>query len=215
MGILDIGTDQRYWKLMYTSFPAGNPSSVSLYNDFLPTVAPRMKITGGDGSDRLFGFARHDEISGGAGGDIIIGYAGSWNGKDLTMSGDMEGDLLDGGDGGDWIQGSGGVDQLIGGGGNDIISGFDGDDVIRGDAGNDVLAGGSNTDTLSGGDGDDILLGDGYFTGSLALTVDNLPSLGVDLTASSAGYYTGYVSRNFTINNDAPNGGRPAFFELC
>jgi Ca2+-binding RTX toxin-like protein len=174
-----------------------------------------MKVTGGDGSDFLFGFAMHDEISGGAGGDVITGHMGVWNDKELTMSGAVAGDLLDGGDGGDWIWASEGADRIIGGGGNDLINSCEGEDIITGDAGNDVLAGGSDTDTLSGGDGDDMLLGDGYFTSSLWVNVYNLPSFGVDLTASAAGYYTGYVSRNFSIENDAPDSGRPAFFELC
>jgi Ca2+-binding RTX toxin-like protein len=132
---------------------------------------------------------------------------GSWNGKAVTMTGTPEGDLLDGGTGNDWLQGTGEIDQLIGGAGNDLLSGFNGDDIIRGDAGNDVLAGGSHADVLSGGDGDDILVGEGYFTTSVALTLDNLAQFVVSFTASAAGYYTGYVSSNFTIKKDAPNGG--------
>ena len=207
MGILDFGTNPAYWQLTYTSFPAGVTSATPFYSEYFPSVIPRLQITGGDSGDFLFGFAGHDEIAGGDGGDIIFGNLGYWNNKEITLPGDPAGDLLDGGSGGDWIQGTGEADQIIGGEGNDFLSGFDENDIIRGDAGNDVLAGGSHADTLSGGDGDDILLGEGYFTGSLALNFDNLALLGVDFTASEAGYYTGYVSRNFTINNNAPNGG--------
>ncbi|TKB23235.1 DUF2974 domain-containing protein [Desulfopila sp. IMCC35006] len=207
MGILDIGTNPANWQLTYTSFPAGATSATPFYSEYFTSAAPRLQVTGGDSGDFLFGFARHDEIAGGDGGDIIFGYMEYWNNKEITLTGELEGDLLDGGNGGDWIQGTGGADQIVGGEGIDFLSGFDGDDIIRGDAGNDVLAGGSHADTLSGGDGDDILLGEGYFTGSMALSLDNLSYLGVDFTASESGYYTGYVSRNFTINNNAPNGG--------
>lgn len=205
MSIVDIGTNPANWRLFYTSFPSSE--GVTLYSAAFPTVAPRMSVSGGAGDDFLFGFMQYDEIFGGEGNDILIGDLSSWNGKEFTMSGTLEGDMLDGGSGNDWIQGTGGSDQLIGGDGNDLISGFDEADSLRGDAGNDVLAGGSHDDTLIGGAGDDILLGEGYFTGSLSLTLDNLSTLGVTFTASSAGYYTGYTTTNFTINNDAPNGG--------
>jgi len=166
-----------------------------------------MQITGGLIGDFLFGFVRHDEISGGDGGDIIFGNLGSWNGKPVTMTGEMEGDSIDGGGGNDWLECAGESDQVIGGAGNDLLSGFNGDDILWGDADNDVLAGGSHADSLAGGNGDDILLGNGYITGSLALTLDNLASLGFDLTGPANGYYTGYATRNFTLHNDAPNGG--------
>ena len=206
MSIDDFGFDPANWELMYTSFPTLTPQE-PFYYETLPAVAPRMKITGGASGDFLFGFLQHDEISGGDGGDIINGNLTSYNDKPITMTGAMEGDLLDGGAGDDWISGSGGVDQIIGSEGNDFLTGLNGDDFLRGDAGNDVLAGGSHADTLTGGDGDDILAGDGYFTGSMLLSLDTLASLGVEMTASEAGYYTGYVTRNFGIHNDAPNGG--------
>lgn len=195
------------WDLYCTSFPNGATTNSPFFTNTVSGVAPRMKIIGGENGDYLFGLVRHDEIIGGGGGDIITGYLGFWNNSEVDLTGELEGDLLDGGGGGDWLQGTGGVDQIIGGEGNDFLSGFDEDDILRGDSGNDVLAGGSNDDTISGGDGDDILLGEGYFTRSNLLTLDNLSSLGVEFTLSASGYYTGYVSRNFTINNDAPDGG--------
>jgi len=205
MSIVDVGTDPANWQLAYTSFPT--TTGISLYSAAFPAVAPRISAIGGEGGDFLFGFIQHDEILGGAGNDIINGYLSSWNGKAFTLSGNLEGDLLDGGSGNDWIQASGGADQIIGGAGNDFLSGFDDDDSLRGDAGNDVLAGGAHADTLTGGDGDDILLGEGYITGSISLTLDNLSSLGVTFTASATGYYTGYTTINFALHNDAPNGG--------
>jgi len=205
MSIVDIGTDPANWQLAYTSFPT--TTGISLYSAAFPAVAPRISAIGGEGGDFLFGFIQHDEILGGAGNDIINGYLSFWNGKTFTLSGNLEGDLLDGGSGNDWMRGSGGADQIIGGDGNDFLSGFDDDDSLRGDAGNDVLAGGAHADTLTGGDGDDILLGEGYITGSISLTLDNLSSLGVTFTASATGYYTGYTTINFALHNDAPNGG--------
>jgi Ca2+-binding RTX toxin-like protein len=207
MGILDFGSDSKNWQLTYTAFPAGATSNTPFYKEDLSAVAPRMQITGGAGGDFLFGFVRHDEILGGDSGDIIIGDMSSYNGKSITMAGILEGDLLDGGAGNDWLQGSGEIDQLIGGEGIDLLQGFNGNDILSGDKDNDVLAGGSHADILIGGDGDDILLGEGYFSGTGTLTLDNLSTFGVDFTISAADYYTGYISRNFTIHNDAPNGG--------
>jgi Ca2+-binding RTX toxin-like protein len=198
---------QNALQLCYTSFPPGTTSATPFYDQVLTGSAPSLNITGGDSGDFLFGFARHDEITGGAGNDIIIGNMGYWNGKAVTLTGAPEGDLLDGGAGNDWLQGAGEIDQLFGGEDNDLLSGFNGNDILLGDAGSDVLAGGSHADILSGGDGDDILVGEGYFTTSFDISPDNLSTLGVVFTASASGYYTGYVSYNFTINHNAPDGG--------
>ena len=207
MGILDVGTDPANWQLVCTSFPSGVAEASPFYSFDLSSEAPRLEIDGGDGNDYLFGFASHDEIFGGSGSDIINGNLTTWNGKAVTLTGDVEGDRLDGGAGGDFISGSGGVDQIAGGDGNDFLTGLDGGDSLSGGAGNDVLAGGSNADTLTGGDGDDILVGEGDFTTFYDPTPDNFLSFGVDFTASEAGYYTGYTSNNFFIQSDDLNGG--------
>ena len=175
---------------------------------FLVDAIPSLSILGNGGNDDLWGLNRADNISGGSGNDIIVG-AWSWidsNGQAQYIPGPYQGDLLDGGAGIDLVSGSGGADVVIGGDDNDFLEGMDENDNIRGDAGSDVLAGGSHDDILLGGIGDDILVGDGYFTHGW-LSVNDLVQLGVDFTASAAGYYTGYVSRNFTIHNDAPNDG--------
>ena len=192
---------QWYW---YVNGDADTADRSTFFEDAIPSV----NITGGDGNDFLFGLNRMDNISGGKGNDIISG-AWSWydnNGQPQYLPGPYEGDLLDGGDGVDYVAGGGGADTVIGGDGNDFLEGGDANDSIRGDAGNDFLAGGSDADILSGGVDDDMLLGDGYMTYP-QMSVDNLSSLGIDFTSSSAGYYNGYTTRGFTPHNDAPNGG--------
>ena len=206
MSIFETGADQANWELQFTSFPDLNPNT-PFYQQPLTAVAPRLQVTGGDSGDYLFGFARHDEIAGGAGDDIIQGNITSWNNKLLTLSGNLEGDLLDGGSGNDWVGGSGGADQISGSDGDDLLSGYNDVDSISGDQGNDILVGGSHADVLTGGIGDDILSGDGYFTGSLNLTLDNLGSLSIQKTASSDGYYTAFTTTNYAIRHDAPNSG--------
>ena len=71
----------------------------------------------------------------------------------------------------------------------------------------------SHDDVLSGGDGDDILLGDGYFTTATDITLDTLPSFSFAFAGGeSGGYYSGYTTQNFTLHNDAPNGGDDILF---
>ena len=205
MSIFETGADQANWELQFTSFPDLNPNT-PFYQQPLTAVAPRLQVTGGDSGDYLFGFARHDEIAGGAGDDIIQGNIISWNNKLLILSGNLEGDLLDGGSGNDWVGGSGGADQISGGDGDDLLSGYNDVDSISGDQGNDILVGGSHADVLTGGIGDDILSGDGYFTHS-NLNLDNLGSLSIQKTASSDGYYTAFTTTNYAIRHDAPNSG--------
>lgn len=83
-----------------------------------------------------------------------------------SLTSDILGTAVSGGDGNDTVVGSEltdlivgefGNDELNGGGGDDIISGFDGDDLILGGSGNDILSGGSGENTIAGGDGTDQL----------------------------------------------------------
>lgn len=206
MAFIDVGSNPANWQLVCTSFPDDTAHS-PFFTYSLGSATPCLQVTGGTGGDFLFGLHQHDEIYGEEDGDVIIGNLTAWNGKSINLPGTIEGDLLDGGAGNDLISGSGGMDQLFGGDGNDFLSGLDADDSLLGGAGNDVLAGGAHADFLSGGAGDDILVGDGYLTGSGLVDLNNLSQLGVEFTASKAGYYTGYVTRNFGLQNDAPNGG--------
>ncbi|MBN1956655.1 MAG: cadherin-like domain-containing protein [Desulfuromonadales bacterium] len=207
MSIINLGSDQTNWELAYTSFPDGTSSNTPFFTTPLPAVAPHLSITGGGSGDFLFGFQSYDHIDGGSGSDVIMGYLGYWDGVDLTMTGPLEGDLIEGGSGNDWIQGSGGDDQLFGGANNDIIQGYDSEDYLSGDDGNDVLAGGAYDAILEGGDGDDALFGDGYYTGSGSVTTDNVDSFGLTFSYAAEGFAIDYSAINFNIYNDAPNPG--------
>jgi VCBS repeat-containing protein len=89
-------------------------------------------LTGGNGTDLIWGQKGNDSVGGGEGTDLLCGGAGN--------------DLLSGG---------GGNDSLDGAAGNDALSGGSGDDRLSGGAGNDVLTGGSGADRFSGGPGVD------------------------------------------------------------
>lgn len=85
------------------------------------------------------------------------------------ITGNFNGEYLDGGSGDDTIQGMGGADRIYGvygndeisgGTGGDTISGGDGDDVLYGDEGSDLLHGNGGNDFLRGGSFADWLWGD-------------------------------------------------------
>jgi Ca2+-binding RTX toxin-like protein len=85
------------------------------------------------------------------------------------ITGDLEGNFLDGRGGNDTIDGddnggsSGpfpdGYDSILGGDGNDSIIGDGGDDTINGEAGNDTINGGAGHDSLTGGNDADTIVG--------------------------------------------------------
>ena len=120
-------------------------------------------ITGGNGSDTLFGLDGFDFLSGGAGNDSLDGgtggdtiYGGS--GNDTGLGGDGA-DLLYGGSGNDSLTGGAGADLLWGEDGNDRLFGDEGGDTITGGVGNDTLFGGEGSDSLDGGTGNDSMEG--------------------------------------------------------
>ncbi len=80
-------------------------------------------------------------------------------GGDDTITGTLNGDILDGGDGDDLISGDRGEDSIRGGAGNDTLSGDLGDDQLFGGDGVDSLTGGVGDDILRGGNDDDRLNG--------------------------------------------------------
>ncbi|MFZ2982465.1 MAG: family 16 glycosylhydrolase, partial [Sphingobium sp.] len=86
-----------------------------------------------------------------------IVYIGSGS---VTLTGNQDDNVMQGGDGGATLSGSAGNDLLLGGLGNDWLSGGDGDDAAYGGAGSDTLRGNSGNDRLYGEDGDDLLKGD-------------------------------------------------------
>ncbi|MCA9200462.1 MAG: hypothetical protein KDA87_23145, partial [Planctomycetales bacterium] len=113
---------------------------------FFPFSSPfqSWSISGGAGSDILFGGFVDDIISGGAGSDWLFGLRGN--------------DLIHGDDGTDFLFGEFLVD----------IPFFSGDDCVYGDDGTDLIMGDNAIDTgniggkddLHGGKGVDIVLGD-------------------------------------------------------
>jgi Ca2+-binding RTX toxin-like protein len=88
-----------------------------------------VQITGGEGTDLLYGIER-------------ISFASN---NTLTADGNVI-SLLYGGDGNDVLSGSNYNDTLHGGNGNDYLDGRSGNDTITGGAGNDTLYGGLGYD---------------------------------------------------------------------
>lgn len=114
----------------------------------------RDTVSGGFGSDELYGDAGRDTLNGDEGDDYLYGG----NAKD-TLNGGKGADSLTGGSGDDTLNGQKGADNMYGNEGNDILNGGKGNDSLFGDAGNDFLDGGKGNDTLFGADGDDTLDG--------------------------------------------------------
>lgn len=116
----------------------------------------RVIVYGGEGADRVNAIhsAAPVTVYGEGDNDLINGGANN--------------DVLDGGAGFDRILGGLGHDQIFGGTendivdgreGNDLLVGGDGDDRVFGFTGNDVLIGGNGRDVLDGGGGEDLLIG--------------------------------------------------------
>ena len=99
------------------------------------------------------------------GGLDIIGKQTSSNlffvegdGDDI-ITGGLQFDRIEAGDGDDFVSGLDGDDQLFGEGGDDTLLGGEGDDLLIGGPGDDHLIGGEGNDILIGGPGVDILIG--------------------------------------------------------
>ena len=146
-------------------------------NDELQGNAGNDRLHGGAGDDKLFGQAGNDTLIGGDGNDIMLGFTPSNDSKQTLAAGEIDDDVLYGGNGTDQLWGGLGNDYLDGGADNDLVMGGDGDDnlfggsgddeingntgndFLVGDAGADKMFGGVGADRLWGGDGDDIMLG--------------------------------------------------------
>ncbi|MFP5365242.1 MAG: MopE-related protein, partial [Thermoleophilia bacterium] len=138
-------------------------------------------VTGGAGSDRLYGDQAANTIRGLDGDDLIAGGGGNdtldgdGGGADTVSYEDRaagEGVVvsLAGGGGGvpgeadsltgfERLVGGAGDDQLTGSGGHDVLVGLGGADVLAGAGGNDTLLGMEGPDVLHGGDGSDSIGG--------------------------------------------------------
>jgi Ca2+-binding RTX toxin-like protein len=95
------------------------------------------QLSGGSGTDLIFGLGGDDKLRGSSGADILCGGDGK--------------DQLDGGEEDDVLAGEAGDDQLKGGRGDDLLDGGAGNDQLLGDQGADTLTGGPGADMLNGG----------------------------------------------------------------
>ncbi|MBL4645737.1 MAG: hypothetical protein JKY99_04690 [Rhizobiales bacterium] len=144
-------------------------------------------LLGGSGDDLLLGGAGADALEGGLGVDrasyetatagLTIDLADESNNTgdalgdaytsiesirgsnfDDVMTGNADGNRIDGLDGDDLLSGGAGSDDLRGDAGNDKIYGGDGADHLYGGIGDDELHGEADADTLYGGAGGDRLI---------------------------------------------------------
>jgi Ca2+-binding RTX toxin-like protein len=90
-------------------------------------------------------------------------------GGDLTIYGNSNANLLNGGAGNDTIAGFGGDDTLMGNGGNDTINAGDGNDFVYGGVGDDFVIGGMGNDRIDTGAGVDTI---DYSAAGSALFID-------------------------------------------
>jgi glycerophosphoryl diester phosphodiesterase len=100
---------------------------------------PTTSVTGGAGSDTLFGSLRDEQFNAAEGNNIIYGGGGN--------------DLFVAGTGNDTAFGSIGNDRFFLDGGNNVIYASEGNNSVVAGAGNNVVYGGSGLDTITIGDG--------------------------------------------------------------
>ena len=136
---------------------------LQLQNVEFAAVLGNIQVTGGDGSQNVWGDGGTQYIVLGADDDTLHGgggddYVGSLTGSDV-LYGDAGNDTVSGGEDNDTLYGNTGTDLLHGGRGNDELHGGKDGDVLFGDLGNDVLLGELGADSLQGGVGDDWLNG--------------------------------------------------------
>lgn len=136
---------------------------IELQNVSFATILGNVRVTGGAGSQVVYGDSASQHIVLGADDDTIHGgggndYIGSEGGNDW-LYGDDGNDTVSGGIGHDHLFGGSGNDRLIGGSGNDRLYGDSGNDRLDGGAGRDRLEGGTGNDALYGRSGNDTLVG--------------------------------------------------------
>ncbi len=133
---------------------------------------------------------------------------------DDNLTGNVESNTIDGGDGNDTIDGGVGNDYLIGGLGNDSLIGGSGTDTLIGGSGTDTLSGGAGTDLLYGDSGADSLVGgDGFDT---LIGGDGADSLnggaGIDTVSYAASIFAVTVTVNATTGNTGGDAAGDALF---
>ncbi|MET0274268.1 MAG: Ig-like domain-containing protein, partial [Phenylobacterium sp.] len=161
-----------------------NGSAIQLNNVEFAAVIGAVTVTGGAGSQTVYGDGASqtlflgpddDELHGGGGVDTVSSAGGadrlfgdegadsvSGGIGDDIVHGNAGSDTVSGGEGHDVAYGGKDNDRVTGGGGNDLIFGDLGDDFLQGNAGADTLDGGAGNDTVHGGqDADQVTGGDG------------------------------------------------------
>ncbi|WP_416898079.1 MAG: beta strand repeat-containing protein [Minwuia sp.] len=95
---------------------------------------------------------------GGGANDVLAGFE-NVQGSDFAdqITGDLNGNELEGREGNDTITAGAGADEVSGGDGDDSLSGGLGNDEVEGGDGNDTILGGDGNDELNGGRGIDLL----------------------------------------------------------
>ncbi|MCM8738925.1 hypothetical protein M5E06_33110 [Azospirillum sp. A1-3] len=130
-------------------------SAIQLQNVNFAAVIGAVTVTGGDGSQMVWGDSANQTIILGADDDTLHGGSG-----DDFVGSKTGNDVLYGDDGNDTVKGGEDNDMLYGGGDNDLVVGNTGQDVLFGNTGADTLFGGQGEDLLHGGRDDDRLSGD-------------------------------------------------------
>ena len=166
-----------------TSSLPGAP--IALHNVDFAAIIGSATITGGSGSQHVWGDGAPQNIFLGADDDVLHGGGGADTvasaGGDDQLFGDDGDDVVSGGEGADFVHGNAGNDtvsgdagddRVYGGKGDDQAYGGEGDDLLFGDLGQDILQGNLGQDTIEGGQGDDIVYGgqgdDALFGGAAA-----------------------------------------------
>ena len=145
---------------------------IELNNVDFAAVIGAARVTGGEGSQHVWGDgasqniflgADDDALHGGGGADTVGSAGGNdqiFGGEgDDQVFGDMGDDILQGNAGHDTLNGGHGADRMHGGQDNDVLFGNEDADLLFGDLGDDVLQGNAGADTLQGGAGNDRLHG--------------------------------------------------------
>jgi len=112
-------------------------------------------ISGGAGSDTIYGGPSTSVLRGEDGNDVIYAQHG-FN----DINGNAGADTIFGGDGNDWLVGGRDNDEIHGGSGTQILHGNLGDDTLIGGTGSETIRGGQGSDVMTGGAGNDWLSGD-------------------------------------------------------
>jgi VCBS repeat-containing protein len=136
---------------------------IALENVDFAAIIGALTVTGGSGSQHVWGDSARQTLILGADDDTLHGgggddYVGSHGGDDW-LYGDDGNDTVSGGEGDDHLFGGAGNDRLLGESGNDTLSGLSGNDSLWGGTGLDRLEGGTGNDSLRGDAGNDWIIG--------------------------------------------------------